>query len=88
VASIDVDRTFELLPVVLEIVESAENPQRVSELVSILCCIFHQEKPHACFLQAKFIPGWGRAAAVCGCRWPWPRHTSPWLLQRRTCSHT
>jgi hypothetical protein len=47
VASIDVDRTFELLPVVLEIVESAENPQRVSELVSILCCIIHQEKPHS-----------------------------------------
>ena len=30
---IDVDRTFEFLPVVLELVEAAENPERVSKLV-------------------------------------------------------
>ena len=69
VASIDVNRTFELLPVVLEIVESAENPQRVSELVSILCCIFTKRNhTHASCKRSSFLGGeeQPRCAVVAG----------------------
>jgi hypothetical protein len=33
IAELDVDKTFDLLPLVLEVVENAENPELVSKLV-------------------------------------------------------